>query len=264
MKENTLVIAGSGIKFLSHLTHETKVQVKHADKVLYLVNEPAIEEWIKGQNKNVESLYQLYVKHYRRLDCYKEITHKILSELEQHKLLCVILYGHPTVFAIPALEAAVQATKQGYQINTIPAISAEDCLFADLLIDPGFCGYQSYEATEFLIKEKIIDVSAHLILWQVGTIGAIGRPYKHNNAKGINALVKKLNDYYEITHTVIVYEAAQYPHFKPRIDRISIQELIDITLTSLSTLYIPPAQKAEINMAMLNLLEINIKELQVE
>lgn len=264
MQKNTLVVAGSGIKFLAHLTHETKIQIKHASKILYLVNEPAIEEWIKNNNPQTESLYPFYIKHFRRIDCYKEISMKILSELSHQKLLCVVFYGHPTVFATPALEAAVEATKQGYQVLVLPAISAADCLFADLLINPGSGGCQSYEASEFLIKDKIIDASAHLILWQVGTIGAIGRPYDHNNRMGVELLIRKLNNYYDLMHPIIVYEAAQYPHFKPRIDLIPLKKLREINLSSLSTMYISPGRKAEINLSVLNKLNLKIKDLQVE
>jgi hypothetical protein len=36
----------------------------------------------------------------------------------------------------------------------LPGISAEDCLFADLGIDPGIYGCQSYEATDFLANGR--------------------------------------------------------------------------------------------------------------
>ena len=47
MKNTTLVVVGSGIKFLSHLTVEVKVHIEQADQVFYLVNNPAMKEWIK-------------------------------------------------------------------------------------------------------------------------------------------------------------------------------------------------------------------------
>ena len=56
MNKNTLIIVGSGIKFMSHLTVETKACIIKADKVLYLVNEPLIEKWIKESNTSAESL----------------------------------------------------------------------------------------------------------------------------------------------------------------------------------------------------------------
>ena len=226
------------------------------------MNEPAIEEWIKEKAKSFESLLSFYTKHFRRIDCYREITQKIIGDLKSYKNICVILYGHPTVFAMPALAAAKLAVKEGLNVTILPGISAENCLFADLMIDPGSNGSQSYEATDFIIRDKIIDVTSHLILWQVGTIGEIGRPCKNNNKKGINLLTNKLIELYSFSHKAIIYEAALYPHFKPRVELISIDGLREVELTSLSTLYIPPLREANINRVLLEELGISVEELK--
>ena len=59
----------------------------------------------------------------------------------------------------------------------LPGISSEDCLFADLGVDPGVSGCQSYEATDFLMNAPIIDSSTQLILWPFqGKDGPMGKP----------------------------------------------------------------------------------------
>src|SRR3546814_12469546 len=50
-------------------------------------------------------------------------------------------------------------------------VSAEDCLYADLGIDPGEVGCQHYEASQFMFYRRRIDPSAYLVLWQVGVAG---------------------------------------------------------------------------------------------
>ena len=50
-------------------------------------------------------------------------------------------------------------------------ISAEACLFADLGLDPGTTGCQSYEATAFLARTPPVDTEAVLVLWQVSVLG---------------------------------------------------------------------------------------------
>src|SRR3546814_21038374 len=50
-------------------------------------------------------------------------------------------------------------------------VSAEDCLYADLGIDPGEVGCQHYEASQFMFYHRRIDPSAYLVLWQVGVAG---------------------------------------------------------------------------------------------
>ena len=55
----------------------------------------------------------------------------------------------------------------------LPAVSAEDCLVADLGVDPGERGWQSWEATELLLRGFRPDPTAGLVLWQVDGIGKL-------------------------------------------------------------------------------------------
>ncbi len=52
-----------------------------------------------------------------------------------------------------------------------PGISAEDCLYADLGLDPGTYGCQHYEASNLMFYQRTIDTAAYLILWQPGVAG---------------------------------------------------------------------------------------------
>ncbi len=60
-KSSSLVVVGSGIKFLSHLTTEAKTYIENSSKVLYLVNEPAIALWINEKNNNSESFLSAWI-----------------------------------------------------------------------------------------------------------------------------------------------------------------------------------------------------------
>ncbi len=262
MTQSSLVIVGVGIKFVSHLSVEAKAYISQSDRVLYLVNDPLMKDWIAQLNPSSESLDHLYTQHELRIDSYKAITHYILETLHQYKHVCVVMYGHPAVFAQPALEAVKQAKKNGYFAKILPAISAEDCLFADLLVDPGSCGCQSFEATDFLIHNRQFDTKSNLILWQVGVIGALTHVKSQNNKNGINVLVNYLKQFYLPQHTVTVYEASQYPSFEPRVDEVMLEELPNAKLSRITTLYVPPLNKAICNQIMLKALEIDIKNLR--
>ena len=52
-----------------------------------------------------------------------------------------------------------------------PGISAEDCLYADLGLDPGTVGCTHFEASQLLFYRRLIDTSAWLVLWQVDVVG---------------------------------------------------------------------------------------------
>jgi len=255
-KPGSLVVVGTGIKFLSHLSTEAKSTLQHADKLMYLVNDPLIKEWLSRQNQNAESLDPLYAKFENRNDNYKAITNYILASVKPGILVCVVFYGHPSVFCKPGLDAVKLAKKSGLKAGILPAISAEDCLFADLLIDPGSYGCQSYEATDLLLYQRQIDASAHLILWQIDANGAMGSTLKHANATGIKLLTTYLLQKYSPKHAAIIYEAAQYPGFEPRIIQTTISQLDRAQLSSLSSLYIPPALTKKADKQMLEKMKI--------
>ena len=74
----------------------------------------------------------------------------------------------------------------------VPGISAEDCLIADLGIDPAVNGCQSYEATDFLMNARLIDPSSQLILWQAGALGDWTFQTRGYDLKALPLLVEKL------------------------------------------------------------------------
>lgn len=240
MNKNTLVLVGSGIKFMSHITHEAKNCIEKADKVLYLVNEPAMQQWIQTLNPHTESLDPLYVRYHSRNDNYKLIAGYILENLETTNLLCLVVYGHPTVLVQSSIYATQAAHEKGHNVVVMPGISAEACLFADLVIDPSSSGCQSFEATDFLIYRREYDSSSHLILWQPSVIGMKDRPVNHNPERGLQILGEYLSHKYSPAHEIILYEAAQYPTFKPRIEKVVLGNLPSSRVTRLTTLYIPP------------------------
>src|SRR5439155_18779118 len=121
----------------------------------------------------------------------------------------------------------------------LPAVSAEDCLFADLGVDPGATGCQSYEATDFLLRQRQVDPTAALILWQVSVIGEriySTAPREHR----LSVLVDYLTRWYGGGHSVTLYEAAPYPIADPLIESLVLEELPRAEPTPLATLYVPP------------------------
>lgn len=251
----SLTLAGSGITFYSQLTHECEAYIRQADIVLYLLNDPMMKAWINQHAKRAESLDSLYVKFEKRLDCYHAITKYILDCVRQQQHVCTVLYGHPCVFSKPGLDAVIQAEKEGFATRILPGISAEDCLFADLKIDPSTSGCLSFEASDFLIFQRPVDPACHLILWQIDAIGTLNND-NNANRHGLKLLVKKLSHYYAAEHTVILYEAAQHPGFRPRIDRIRLDDLQNTALKKISTLYIPPAKQTQPDHEIIKLLKL--------
>lgn len=264
-KKHYLAVFGSGIKTIAHCTKEAETYLRKSDKLLYLVNEPIMKEWIAECNPAAECMDDIYNKYRLRIDSYLEIRDHILRTLEAHPRVGVMLYGHPTVFAKPALDAAIIAKQRGHEVRILPGISAEDCLFADLMIDPGAGGCQSFESTDFLIHHRKFDNTSHLILWQVGIIGAFHHTKgQYDNVPGLMILRDRLLEFYPETHELALYEASQYPGYLPKIEYVTLAKLPEAKTSSLTTLYVKPAGKAITDVKMLDALKIPRTDLKPE
>lgn len=251
-----LLIIGTGIKSLAHLTQESMIIIKQSEKVLYLVNEPYLKEWIERESTLCESLEPIYFSQEKRIDNYKKITSYIVDQNKKHDSLCVVLYGHPVVHAMSALAAAREVKEQGGKTTILPAISSLDCLFADLTFDPSESGCYSADATDFLIYMRQFDPNSHLILLQVGNIGT----YNQEKTTHVHVLRDYLLQYYEKDHNVCYYEAAQYPTQMARIDYFPLSAIAEQPVSSLTTLYVPPVNKTiQWNKEMLERLNMNVE-----
>jgi hypothetical protein len=128
-----------------------------------------------------------------------------------------------------------------------PGISSEDCLYADVGIDPGRRGCQHYEASQLLFFDTRINTDAYLVLWQAGLVGdrthkrfATGPAYRQ-------VLVDVLGRDYPPNHEVIIYRGATLPIRKPRIRRIALQELPATEVSAEETLVLPPCSRPRRN-----------------
>jgi precorrin-3B methylase len=161
---SSLTIVGTGIQLGVHLTPQARFHITHAEEVLYLVADPLTGRWIERLNPSSRSLQSFYEPGQDRRKSYERMVDAILSRLQAGIDLCVVFYGHPGVFVYPSHEAIRQARAMGVPCKMLPAISAEDCLFAEAGIDPGVQGCQSYEATDFMVRPRNFDTSTPLIL----------------------------------------------------------------------------------------------------
>jgi uncharacterized protein YabN with tetrapyrrole methylase and pyrophosphatase domain len=129
--------------------------------------------------------------------------------------VCVVYYGHPGVFVNPSHDSIRRARAEGFNARMLPGISAEDCLFADLGIDPSTHGCQSFEATDFLLNRRKFDISSHLILWQIGAIGDFTYDPDRDNKSTLTIMVDFLERYYDPHDQVYIYQAAEYAICEP-------------------------------------------------
>jgi hypothetical protein len=247
-----LSVVGTGIAGPGHVSVEAQLAIRRADRVLALVADPLTRHWLWGFRPDAEDLSSGYAVGRPRMETYIEMVDRILKPVRQDLRVCAVFYGHPGVFVYPSHEAIRRAKQEGYTARMLPAISAEDCLFADLGVDPGQRGCQSYEATVFLAYRRAFDPKAGLVLWQAGAVGVEDvRKEDLWNQDGLRLLADVLLESYPPTHPVVVYEASTLPVGGSKIVRTALGDLPGAPVTALSTLWIEPLSEGDPDPEML-------------
>jgi precorrin-6B methylase 1 len=253
-RKGSLTIVGTGIQAIAQVTPEARSCIELADKVLYFQSDPVSANWVQTLNPTAESLGRLYGTQKRRKLTYLEAVEQILHFVRKGLNVCVAFYGHPAVFCMPGHEAIRRARLAGFQARMLPAISSLDCLFADLGIDPGVEGCQSFEASDFLLHPRKFDSTSPLILLQVAIIGESALPLRPCNREGLKILTKELRKHYPPHHQVVIYEASQFVVSKPYVVKVPLSALPGVYMTPIATLYVPPRARPAANPRMLRLL----------
>jgi hypothetical protein len=156
----------------------------------------------------------------------------------------------PGIFAWSPHKVIEVARAEGFEAHMEPGISAEDCLYADLGIDPGRFGCQHFEASQLLLYERRIDPAGYLVLWQAGLVGDLSLKRFSTGPAYRQVLVDLLMRDYPSDHELIIYRAATLPIQRPEIRRIALRDLPSTELTTEHTVVLPPAAPLELNLAM--------------
>lgn len=257
----SLTAVGIGIRSPGQATFEVAARIEDAEKVYTLVPNPLAEVWIRTLNANTERLADLYAVGKPRSETYREVVERITSSVRDGLRVCAVSYGHPGVAAYPFHESIRQLRAEGFPAEMLAGISAEDSLFADLGVDPVSGGCLTYEATDFLLRRRLVDPACNLILWQIGVIAEAG--YKPDwsawNRDGLVVLTERLLEVYRPDHEAIVYEAPSILPCEPSIEGVPLGRLADARISPLSTLFVPPMVRAPLHEPTASRLRIGLQ-----
>ena len=226
-----------------HAGARTVSEIRYADRVFVLADAFALD-WVRGLNANCHDLTEHYDETLDRRESYAEMQRMVVEPVREGARVCLVLYGHPGVFAQVGRKAMAQARAAGFASRMEPGISAEACLYADLDLDPGEHGVQSFEATQFLTQQRTIDPASLLLLWQISQAGNITCVGFESHRGRLEILVDKMRRWYPDDTEVILYEAATLPIQDFRAERVALSSLPDARLNPATTLVIPPASSA--------------------
>jgi precorrin-3B methylase len=248
-KRGRLICVGTGLRLAGQITPIAQSYIETADVVVAAASNVFQRKWLQGLARE----YICLLNHYDvvdeqgkdRRDTYRNMCGTIMEQVRLGKTVCATFYGHPGIFACISHMAIKQAREEGFDAYMEPGISAEDCLVADIGIDPGARGMQSMETTQFMIYQRAVDPYGLLILWQPGLAGDLTLKRFDTEPARLQILVEKLSRYYPLDHEVILYEAATNPIEKTRIDRLALRDLPTAELKQITTLVIPSAKAFE-------------------
>jgi precorrin-3B methylase len=246
-----LVCVGLGMTLGAHLAPRARSCIEQADVVFAAVSDPVVELWLQQLHADVRSLQPFYGEGKSRHQTYAEMVAAILAEVRAGGKVCGAFYGHPGVFALAPHQAIEQARSEGFPAHMEPAISAEDCLYADLGIDPGRHGCQHFEASQLLFYQRLIDPSAVLVLWQAGLVGDRSHRRYGTGPAYRAVLVERLLRDYPADHPVTLYEAATLALRPPRIEVVPLAALAAAELRLQTTVVLPPAIALQPDAVML-------------
>lgn len=238
-----LTIIGSGIESVGFSIGDEKL-LRAADKVLYCVADPATVVWLKRLRPDALDLYVLYGEDKIRYTTYMQMAEAQLYWVRQGLKVVVVFYGHPGVFVLSTHRAILIARREGHRALMKAGVCALDTLCADLGVDPCHPGLQTHEATDSLSRQRRLDPTLHVILWQVGLIGELGyRRHGYLNS-GFSIFVNWLIEHYGPDYQIVHYIGSRYPTIAPLIEKHCLKDLhdprIQATITGISTFYLPP------------------------
>lgn len=249
-QRGSLSCVGLGMTLGSHLTPLARSHIEQADVVFAGLSDGIVEMWLERMNPDVRSLQGYYQEGKSRLKTYKQWVNVMMAEVRAGKKVCGVFYGHPGIFAWSPHKVIEVARAEGFQAHMEPGISAEDCMYADLGIDPGRFGCQHFEASQLLFYERRIDPNAYLVLWQVGLVGDLSLARFSTGPAYRQVLVDVLSQDYPLDHEIIIYRGATLPIEKPRVRRLALRDLPTVQMTAEETVLVPPAAPLKPNTAI--------------
>ena len=242
-KNGRLTIVGTGIAAITQMSAEVLSHIRHADVIFYHVTNGVTATQLRKLNSRVVDLYEYYDDGKERKVTYVQMAELMLREVRKGLSVVGVFHGHPGFFVSPARRALAIASAEGHDTALLPAISAPDCLFADLRVDPGVFGCQIMMASRVMAKKAIIASTGHVILLQVSAVGDAGFSFSGYKDSKLGSFFERLIKIYGEEQDAVYYMAAVFPGLKPE---IKVHKLVEYRKPEIQAtvhagmLYLPP------------------------
>jgi uncharacterized protein YabN with tetrapyrrole methylase and pyrophosphatase domain len=238
-----IYIVGLGIVSVHQITREVEAAMQRSQEVLYIANGFGLAEYLSQLCPHVTDLSAAYQEGEDRMNAYNIMTAKVVEAALDHHPVTFALYGHPLVFAWPPFQVLEVASLLGLRTKVLPGVSAMDCLFVDLKLDPAG-GLQMYEATDLLLCQRPLQADIPCLVWQIGAVET--RLYSQSTSKPerFSRIKNYLLKYYPPDHNATAVCCSSFPLVPSQLTTFALKdiEMYAQDLSSGVTLYIPPVQ----------------------
>lgn len=237
-----LSVVGTGIKFKAQMTAECEAHIRGADVVWYAVTDALTADLLHSINQNSRSLSP-YVNGVPSLKTYESWIETLLADVVKGNWVSAVFYGHPGFFVYAGRQAVQMARSLGYHADLLPGVSSLACMFADLELEPARSGLMCFEAHDFIRRDRIIDHTVPLVLFQPANIdGGHVDNTRPGPARGI--LVDRLREIYGEQQKVTLYRGAILPTSIPMVKQISLDQLRIAEIDHATSLVVLPINEA--------------------
>ncbi|MEO0624847.1 MAG: SAM-dependent methyltransferase [Pseudomonadota bacterium] len=243
-------ILGLGIRNIDHVTRETEHLVASMNEVLFVDTGIATEPWLRSLCPRVTPLFgESYVTGGHRLSAYHHMAARVVDAALARAPVAFAMQGHPLVgVTAPGLIRRL-ADALGLSVETHPGISALDCLFAELGLDPMRGGLQLFEATDLLLRRRPVDATVPLLVCQIGSVESCLYSQRISRPERFERLRAHLLRVYPETHAVEALYVSPHPLVPTERIPFALGQIGDVAarLHAGHTLYVPPATERPIS-----------------
>jgi uncharacterized protein YabN with tetrapyrrole methylase and pyrophosphatase domain len=244
-RRGSVTIVGTGYFIAARITAEAATHIRHARKLFYLVYDWMDETWLRQLNPKAISLMSCCKEGRSAQACCQEMVDTVMRAVRRGQNVCMAFSGHPSICIDPTRKVYDMARQEGFRCVMLPGLSALDCFFADVGINPMKEGCRIFDTTRFLIRKHRVDRSSGLLLLQVSNLGKKTHQITDAPEEGrLKLLEDALVRVYGARHRVIHYQAATSPLAEPIIERLPVSSIHKCDFKFKSTIYIPPLASA--------------------
>lgn len=236
-----IYIVGLGIVNVRQITHEVDEALQRSREVLLVAQGFGMVEYVNQLCSNVTDLSSAYREGDNRINAYNMMTAKVIEAALDHPPVTFALYGHPLVFALPPFQILKIAPLFELRVKTLPGISAMDCLFVDLKLDPAR-GLQIYEATDLLLRQRPLQPDVPCLIWQIGAVETQLYSMRTSKPERFLRMKNYLLKFYPPEHKIVAVYSSSFPLAPSLLTEFAITDFESHSqeIHPGATLYVPP------------------------